>query len=160
SKWHFEALPYGWLSGNFGTVTVKGNTVPIAVTGSDLYGLLEDGNAFAFAGYFAVSYDRFSVFDDSVGGYAEESVSERVQTPLCCSLSIRATDKVKFVINDASVGYELGRWSLPGRKRSFTLGVYAGARSMWFYNKLTANAGVVGVVQKAANVVDSFAWSD
>jgi hypothetical protein len=160
SKWHFEAQPYAWLPDIPATVTVKGRTVHANVTASDVWDLLTGGNAFAAAGYFSLSYDRFSVFDDSFGGYLEASVSERIPTPLCCSLSIRATDKIKLVINDAALGYELGRWSLPGRKRSFTLGVYAGARTMWFSNKLTANAGVVGGVQKAANVSDSFAWSD
>ena len=58
SKWEFEVEPYGWAPGNFGSVTVKGRTAHIAVTLSDLYGLLEDGNAFAAAGYFSVSYDR------------------------------------------------------------------------------------------------------
>jgi len=79
SKWEFEVEPYGWAPGNFGSVTVKGRTAHLAVTLSDLYGLLEDGNAFAAAGYFSVSYDRFSVFADSMGGYAEESVTETIR---------------------------------------------------------------------------------
>jgi hypothetical protein len=159
-EWQLEAMPYAWLPGNFGTATVKGNTVHIAVTPSDMYQLLEDGNAFAGSGYFALGWGRLSVFDDSFGGYAEEAVDERIPTPLCCSISVRATDKIKFVINDAAIGWELERWSLPGRTRPLTLGVYAGARSMWFYNKLNAKLGVVGGVQKAANTSDSFAWSD
>src|SRR5438034_6089947 len=53
-KWEFEAEPYGWAPGNFGAVTVKGHTAQISVTPWDLYGLLEDGNAFAAGGYFAV----------------------------------------------------------------------------------------------------------
>jgi len=160
STWHFEAQPYGWLSGTFGRATVKGNALTIDVSPSDVYQLLEDGNAFSAAGYFALGYDRFSVFVDAVGGYAEVGVNETIPTPLCCSISIRARDEIKFVINDAALGYELGRWSLPGRKRPLTLGVYAGARSMWFSNKVSAKAGVVGGVQKAADVFDSFAWSD
>src|SRR5438445_669143 len=84
SKWQFDVFPYGWLAGNYGTVTVKGNTAHINVTPSDLYGLLEDGKAFAGAGYFAASYDRFSLFVDSMGGYVSESVDEQIPTPLCC----------------------------------------------------------------------------
>jgi hypothetical protein len=54
ARWEFEAEPYGWLSGNYGSVTVKGTPhTHISVTPSDLYGLLEDGNAFAAAGYFS-----------------------------------------------------------------------------------------------------------
>ena len=160
SPWHFEAEPYGWLFGQFGTATVKGRGVDIAVTPVDTYQLLEDGNAFAAAGYFELGYGRFSVFDDSMGGYAETTVDERIPTPLCCSISVRAKDKIKLVVNDAALGWEVGRWSLPGRTRPFTLGVYAGARSMWFSNKVSAKAGVSGGVQRAASVSDSFAWSD
>ena len=96
SKWQFDVFPYGWLAGNYGTVTVKGNTAHINVTPSDLYGLLEDGKAFAGAGYFAASYDRFSVFVDSMGGYVSESVDEQIPTPLCCGISVRARARIKL----------------------------------------------------------------
>src|SRR5256885_1197359 len=140
-KWEFEAEPYGWVSGNFGSVTVKGHTAQITVTPWDVYGLLEDGNAFAAGGYFAVSYDRFSVFADSMGGYAEESVNETVPTRFC-TLSLRARDKVRFALADFALGYRLGEWSLPDRRRPLTLGVYAGTRYMYFGNKLNATGGV------------------
>src|SRR5207245_10877667 len=35
---------------------------------SDIYQLLEDGNAFGAAGYMSARYDRWSVFADAVGG--------------------------------------------------------------------------------------------
>ena len=158
-KWEFEAEPYGWVSGNFGSVTVKGHTAQITVTPWDVYGLLEDGNAFAAGGYFAVSYDRFSVFADSMGGYAEESVNETVPTRFC-TLSLRARDKVKFALADFAVGYRLGQWSLPYARRPLTLGVYAGTRYMYFGNQLNASGGVVHGNQKVANVFESFAWAD
>ena len=158
-KWEFEAEPYAWLSGNFGSVTVKGHTADIAVTPSDLYGLIEDGNAFGAAGYFAVSYDRFSVFADSAGGYAEESVNETVPTKFC-TVSVRARDKIKFALADFALGYRLGQWSLPHARRPLTLGVYAGARYSYFGNQLNASGGVVHGKQGTANVFESFAWAD
>ncbi len=157
SKWEFEVEPYGWAPGNFGSVTVKGRTAHIAVTLSDLYGLLEDGNAFAAAGYFSVSYDRFSIFADSMGGYAEESVTETIPTKFC-TLSLRARDKIRFALADFALGYRLGEWSLPDRRRPLTLGVYAGTRYMYFGNKLNATGGVVHGKQFSANVNESFAW--
>ena len=159
-RWEFEAEPYGWVSANYGSVTVKGRTAQISVTPSDLYGLLEDGNAFASAGYFSVSYDRFSVFADSVGGYAEESVNEQIPTRFC-TLSLRARDKITFAITDFGLGYRLGQWSLPGRRRPLTLGVYTGTRWMYFGNQLNATGGVVhGVQGSGTNVFESFAWAD
>ena len=159
SKWEFEVEPYAWLTGNFGSVTVKGRTAQISVSPSTLWGLLEDGNAFGAAAYLSASYDRFSFFVDSFGGYAEEAVNERVPTQLC-NVSIRARDKIKFAMADFAFGYRLGKWTLPDRKRPFTLGVYVGTRYMWFLNKLTAHAGVAGGVQRAANVEDTFQWAD
>ena len=158
-KWEFEAEPYAWLSGNFGSLTVKGRTVNVSVTPSDLYGLLEDGNAFAVAGYFAVSYDRFTMFADSDGGYAEESVTEKVPTKFC-TLTLQARDKMTFALADFALGYRLGQWSLPYARRPFTLGVYAGTRYMYFGNQLNATGGVVHGQQRTANVFQSFSWAD
>jgi hypothetical protein len=157
--WEFEALPYGWLSGTYGSATVKGHTVDITATPSAVYGLLEDGNAFAAAGYFSLSYGRWSAFVDSVGGYAEESVHETIPTQLC-TLSVRARDKIKFVITDAAFGYQLGEWTLPDRKRPLTLGVYAGMRYMFFWNKVAATAGIVGGTSQSGTSIEGFEWAD
>jgi hypothetical protein len=159
SKWEFEAEPYGWLSGTYGSVTVKGHTARMAVTPSDLYGLLEDGNAFAAAGYFSVAYDRFSVFADSMGGYLEAAVNETIPTKFC-TLTTRAEDKIKLAVADFALGYRLGQWSLPGRRRPLTLGVYAGARYMFFGNRLNATFAVAGGKSRSSSVFDSFAWAD
>lgn len=161
SKWEFEAQPYAWLAGNFGSVTVKGRTARITVTPVDLYHLLEDGQAFGAAGYFSLAYDRFSVFADSVGGYAEEKVTETFPRRFL-TLSVSARDKIKFAVTDAALGYRLGQWSLPGRRRSLTLGVYAGTRGTFFSNKLTVSGELVGrrVRSRSASVFDSFAWAD
>jgi hypothetical protein len=159
SRWEFEAEPYAWVSGNFGSVTVKGHTANISVTPWDVYGLLEDGNAFAAGGYFSLSYDRFSVFADSDGGYAEESVNETVPTKFC-TLSLKAKDEIRFAITDFAVGYRLGQWSLPYTRRPLTLGVYAGTRWVYLANQLNASGGVVHGQQGTANVFESFAWAD
>lgn len=159
SKWEFEAAPYGWLFGNYGSVTVNGHTAQVNVSPIDTYQLLEDGNAFAGAGYFSVRYDRWSVFADSVGGYAEDGVHEKIPTQLC-TLSVAATGKLRFATADFGVGYQLGRWSLAGRRRPLTLGVYAGTRYMYFNVKLDVSGGVVGGIQRAGAASNSWAWAD
>ena len=159
SKWEFHAEPYGWISGSYGSATVKGNTLRFAVTPGDLVNLLLDGNAFAAAGYFSLAYDRYSVFIDSVGGYAEDTVSESIPTQLC-TLTVKVKDEVRYVINDFAVGYRLGQWSLPNRRRPLTFGVYAGTRYMHFGNKTSVSLGVAHGVQKAGDVTDTFNWAD
>ena len=159
SKLEFEALPYGWLSGIYGTVTAKGRTAHISASPGDVYDLLTGGNAFAAAGYFSLAYDRFEIFSDTVGGYAELHIDERIPTQFC-TLAIRGRDKTKYVIGDVAFGYRLGRWSLPDRRRPLTLGVYVGSRYMYFSNQLNATGGVAGGVQNSANSFESFAWAD
>jgi len=155
-----DALPYAWVPGTYGTIGVNGTTIRVDVGPDDLLTLVFDGDAFAAAGYFTLSYDRFSIFADSMGGYMESSVAQTIPTQLCCSLTIDAKTRMKFALTDAALGYQLGRWTLPGRERPFTLGVYAGARTMWISNDVDAKVGVVQGAQRAANVYDSVSWAD
>jgi hypothetical protein len=157
--WEFEAEPYGWLMGNYGSVDVQGHHVSLAVSPTDVYGLLEDGNAFAASGYFSAAYGRWSLFADSAGGYALENVHETIPTQLC-TLSVSAKDKLKFVITDAAIGYQLGQWALPGRQRPLTLGVYAGMRYMFFVNRVSATASVVHGTSADRTSLEQFQWAD
>jgi hypothetical protein len=159
SPWELDVLPYAWIPGTYGSLDVAGHTVRIDSTPSDVLNLLFDGNAFAAAGYFGLAYDRFSVFADTFGGYEEVRVNEEIPTQLC-KLSVRAKDKMKFVIGDVGFGYRLGQWTLPHRSRPVTLGVYAGARYMYLSSELDATGGVVGAAQRSANVFESIAWAD
>jgi hypothetical protein len=159
SKWRLDVLPYAWDPGIRGSLNVDGNLVTVDVTPIDVLKLLFHGNAFAAAGYFELAYDRFSVFADTFGGYAEVRVDEEITTQLC-TRSVRAKDETKFVIGDVGFGYRLGQWSLPGRRRPFTLGVYTGARYMYLSSKLDATGGVSGGVQRSASVFESVAWAD
>jgi hypothetical protein len=163
SKWELEAFPYAWLAGNHGSLRLSGRTIPertvqIDVSPSDVYGLLEDGNAFAGAGYFSATYDRFSVFTDTMGGYAEERVDEWIPSRPA-PFTVRATDEMKFVIGDLGLGYRLAEWSLPKHKRPFSLGVFVGARYVWFSNDLTAT-DVRGHPIRVAEAVEVFEWAD
>jgi hypothetical protein len=158
-KWTLDVRPYMWIPGQYGSLKVGNNTVDVDVSPSDVLNLVFDGNAFAAAGWFALEYDRFSVFTDTYGGYAEVRVNEQVPTQLC-TLSVRAKAKMKFVLGEVGFGYRLGEWALPERSRPVSLGVYAGARYSWLLTKVDATAGVVSGVQRAADVRESFAWAD
>jgi len=159
SKWEFEINPYGWAPATFGKVTVKNQTAHISSSLSELWGLLEDGQAFAAAGYFGVSYDRFFAYADSFGGYEAESVTETIPTKFC-TLSLKARDRITFAGTDFALGYTLGRWSLPYTRRPLTLGVLTGTRWMYFGNQLNASGGVVHGKQGSVAVFKSFAWAD
>jgi hypothetical protein len=159
SPWELDVLPYAWIPGTYGSLDVAGRTVHIDTTPSDVLNLLFDGNAFAAAAYFGLAYERFSVFADTFGGYEEVRVNEEIPTQLC-KLSVRAKDKMKFVIGDVGFGYRLGQWTLPHRSRPLTLGVYTGARYMYLSSELDATGSVVGAAQRSANVFASVAWAD
>ena len=67
---------------------------------------------------------------------------------------------MKFVVTDVGLGWELGRWTLPQRPRPLTLGVWAGARTVYLSNELDAEIGVVHGAERAANVRESVDWAD
>ena len=159
SKLEVDLLPYGWVSGVYGSATIKGRTTRIDVGPSELLKALFGGNAFAASGYLSLNYDDFFLFGDAMGGYAEVRVNETIPTQLC-NLTIRAKAKMKFVIADFGLGYRLGQWTIPQRKRPLSLGVYVGARYMWYLSELDATAGVVHGAQQSANVAEDFAWAD
>jgi hypothetical protein len=159
SKWEFEFAPYVWVPGTFGTVNVKGRTAIVDTTVKDSLDLATGGNAFVAAGYFSASYDRWSAFFDAFGGYLEESAVEKVPTRFC-TLCIAGKADLRPVFVDFAVGYRVGQWSLAGRRRPVTLGVYAGTRYMHFGAHLSASAGVVGAATRSAEVSTAFNWAD
>jgi hypothetical protein len=158
SPWVVDVLLYSWIAGTHGSVDVAGRRVDVDVSPSDVLNLVFDGDALAGAGYLSLAYERFDIFADTMGGYTETHVNEDVPTPLG-TLTIRARDRMKFVIGDVGIGYRLGAWPLPRNARPLTLGVYAGARYMYFSNDLNATAAVGGV-RRRADVFDSVAWAD
>jgi hypothetical protein len=158
SPWSLDVFLYSWVAGTHGSVDVAGRRVDVDVSPSDVLDLVFDGDALAGAGYFSLAYERFGIFADTMGGYAETRVDEEIPTRLG-TLTIRVRDRMKFVIGDVGIGYQLGAWPLPRTERPLTLGVYAGARYMYFSNDLNATAAVGGVRQRA-DVFDSVAWAD
>lgn len=166
SKWAFEfALPI-WLPGNFGTLKVHDRVSEVHTDVGDVVDLLTSGHAFAGEGYFDLRYDRFFTFADVLGGYVDEGVSEHVpikRFPRLGSVAIQANAKLKQVMGDFAVGYRLGSWTLPNRKRPFTLDLYAGARYYWFLARVRGSASLGlrrRTLYRATDVSHDFEWAD
>ena len=140
--WQFDVVPYAWLPGAFGTVSVHGRTAQANVTIGDVLTLLWHGEAFTGGGYFAARYDRWSFFTDAYGGFLNMSVTENIPTRFC-TLHVGATLRLKPVFADFAFGYELGRWSLPERQRPISLGVYLGTRYTHLGQELETSIAVV-----------------
>src|SRR4029450_5165524 len=117
--------------------------------------LLWHGDAFTLGGYFGARYDRWSLFADAYGGFLNESVTESVPTRFC-NVQVGATARLKPVIADVAVGYELVEYRVPAWRRPISLGVYLGTRIVHLGVDLEASAGVVGGIQGGRSVSDSF----
>jgi hypothetical protein len=152
--WQFEVMPYVWLPGTFGTVEVKGRTATVDTTIGDVLTLLWHGDAFTLGGYFAARYDRWSLFADAYGGFLDTSASEIVPTRFC-NVQVGATARLKPVIADVAVGYELLEYRVPEWRRPISLGVYLGTRIVHLGVDLETSAGVVGGIQGGGREVSN-----
>ena len=158
--WQFELLPYAWIPGTFGTVEVKGRTAHVDVTMGDLLTLLWHGDAFAVGGYFLARYDPWNAFGflDAYGGFENIHVSQTIPTRFC-TVTAAATLRLKPVITELAIGYQIGRWPLPQRLRPMSLGVYLGMRYTHLGTDLEASVGVVNGVQFNPSVSEVFNWA-
>jgi len=94
----------------------------------------------ATGGYLGLHCDRWSTFVDAFGGYAEVAASETIPTRFC-TVSVAGKAELREAIVDFAVGYRLGQWSLPTIERPLSL-------------------GVIGGLQRAGAVSDTFNWAD
>jgi hypothetical protein len=154
--WQFEVMPYAWLPGTFGTIEVKGRTATVDTTIGDVLTLLWHGDAFTLGGYFGARHDRWSLFADAYGGFLDTSATELVPTRFC-TLQVGATAKLRPVLADVAVGYQLGEWRIPEWRRPISVGMYLGTRIVHLGVDLETSAGVVGGFQgRGRSVSDSF----
>jgi hypothetical protein len=155
--WQFELLPYAWIPGTFGTIEVKGRTAHVDTTMGDVLTLLWHGDAFTVGGYFLARYDPWNAFAflDAYGGFMNLNVSETIPTRFC-TVRVASTARLRPVITEFAVGYELGRWSVPQRLRPISLGLYLGMRYTHLGTDLEASVGVVNGVQFNRNVSEGF----
>jgi hypothetical protein len=157
--WQFEVMPYAWIPGAFGSMEVKGRTAAVDTTMGDVLTLLWHGDAFTAGGYFTARYDRWNGFLDAYGGFMNLHVNETVPTRFC-TLKVSSTARLKPVIVEFAVGYELGRWSLPQRRRPISLGLYLGTRYTHLGTELDVSGGAVNGLQRSGNVSEGFNVAD
>ena len=157
--WQFEVMPYAWIPGTFGTIEVKGHTAHADVGMGDVLTLLWHGDAFTAGGYFLARYDPWNAFAflDAYGGFENLHVSQTIPTRFC-TVRVSSTARLKPVIMDFAIGYELGRWSVPQRLRPISLGLYLGTRYTHLGTELEASVGVVNGQQFDRNVSEVFNW--
>src|SRR5262249_34443909 len=122
--------------------------------------LLWHGEAFAAGGYFLARYAPWNAFAflDAYGGFENIHVSQTIPTRFC-TVTASSTARLKPVIAELALGYELGRWSLPERRRPLSLGLYLGMRYTHLGTDLEASVGVVNGVQFNPDVSKAFNWA-
>src|SRR5262245_7130951 len=155
--WQFELLPYAWIPGIFGTMDVRGHTAHFDLGIGDVLSLLWHGNAFTAGGYFLARYDPWNAFAflDAYGGFLNLPASETIPTKFC-TVRVSSTARLKPVITELAIGYDLGRWSVPQRLRPISLGLYLGMRYSHLGTDLEASVGVVNGVQFNPSVSEGF----
>jgi hypothetical protein len=152
--------PYAWIPGSFGSVDVRGRTAHVSVTPLDLLETVFDGDAIGAAGYASVRWRRFHVFVDAYGGVAKTDQRVTVPTPRC-ALDLDAKVDMNQVFVDVGVGGDLGRWTLAGRRRPLTLGVYAGMRYVHLGTEIRASTEVRQLgLESRTNATVTFDWAD
>jgi len=159
SPWEFEFALYGWIPATSLTADVQGHTVHSSVSVKDVLDIVTSGNGMAGGGYAAVRYDRFSLFVDAFGGFLEESMREDIPTRVC-TLSASVKGEVRLAIVDFAVGYRLGQWSLPQRRRPVSLGVYAGMRYAHAGIQVDATLGVLGGIGRHGALSTAINFAD
>jgi len=169
-RWELELFPYVWIPGNFGTLEARGRTAQVDVSVKDSLDLATAGNAFTGSGFFELRYDRLFTYVDGFGGYVDEHVTATrpfPRFPRLGTVGVDAKLKLKPAFIDFGLGYRLGEWSLPKRRRPMTLGIFAGVRYNYFFSRMRA-AGSVALtfprrsreIHGAIDVSKTFDWAD
>lgn len=144
-KWHFSIIPYLWMMGLNGEVGVRGQTVDLDVSFSDIIQNLD----FAAEVHMEAWRDRFGFFIDLT--YSKISLKEDVQ--LRFDRSIKLKNVTEFFLGEFGGFYRVGTWpvragsSSPESKTKtfFTLDFLGGGRYWWMDNKIdiTGSAGIL-----------------
>jgi hypothetical protein len=144
-EWHFSIIPYLWMMGLIGEVGVRGQTVDLDVSFSDIFQNLD----FATEIHMEAWRDRFGFFVDLT--YSKISLKEDVQ--LRFDRSIKLKNVTEFFLGELGGFYRVGTWpvgtgtgSYQGKTNtSFTLDILGGGRYWWLENKIdiTGPAGVL-----------------
>jgi len=144
-EWHFSIIPYGWFMGLNGQVGVRGQTVDLDVSFSDIIKNLD----FAAELHMEAWRDRFGFFIDLT--YSKISLKKDVQ--LRFDRSIKIKNVTEFFLGEFGGFYRVGTWPVgAGQADSksktntfFTLDFLGGGRYWWMDNKIdiTGPAGIL-----------------
>jgi hypothetical protein len=106
TQWTVKLTPYGWLPFLKGDQTIKGRTVEIDVTPSQVLGHLE---AFPFMGYAEASKGRLAIYSDIF--YAKLGVSDS-RAKSIAGLTARVAVDVDFeqAVVELGGAYQIAKW--------------------------------------------------
>jgi len=145
NKWHFAIIPYLWMMGLNGKVGVRGQTVNMKVSFSDIIKNLD----FAAEVHIEAWRDKFGFFIDTT--YSKISLKEDVQLRLDRTLKIKNVSE--FFLGEFGGFYRAGTWPVGAgsagyeskANTSLTLDLIGGGRYWWLENKIdiTGPAGVL-----------------
>lgn len=133
-EWHFSIIPYLWMMGLNGKVGVRGQTVDLDVSFSDIFKNLD----FAAEVHMEAWRDRFGFFIDLT--YSKISLKEDIQLRQDRTLSIK--NVTQFFLGEFAGFYRVGTWpvgtvgSESKTKTSFTLDLLGGGRYWWMDNEI------------------------
>jgi hypothetical protein len=134
SKWEFVVIPYFWMAGLSGDLTVKGVPADVSESFGDIWGDLDFGAQL----HMEARKDRWGLFLD--GTYLKLSTSQeatRVRAgpggELQLTTQIKADVDMKEWLVEFGGTYNVTRWSLGSEKTGVALDILGGGR-YWYLN--------------------------
>ena len=130
--WSFRFVPYAWITALDGSTTVRGRTVDVNASFSDI--LDKSDSIFALMGYFEARKGNLSLFTDLVysnltaskGASRSRRISPHVSGSIGASLGADA----ETLIAQFGAGYEIAQWRSGGGSVT-ALELIAGGRYWW-----------------------------
>jgi hypothetical protein len=173
--WTFSATLYGWVPLLNGSTTVKGRTVDVDVSYSDLGDLIRRSeipkDLFALMGYFEARNGRFSIFSDLVYlkiGLNGSMTRSRGVDALNATVGASAGLTYEMFIGELAAAYEVARWGATGVPGSGTaIDVFGGVRAWW--QRADASLALTGTVNigdlalnadRTLSASQSVSWAD
>jgi hypothetical protein len=149
SGWSFRFVPYGWLVGLTGNLTLKGRTASVNLPFDRIVDetLGKGGTLIGFMGDFEVRYGAFALYGDLVWanlGLSGNAVHVRGLTPrITGTLGTSHSFSNDFAIVEGGAAYEVARFTMPhGDSPGIPVAIdlVAGARYWYINASLSLNA--------------------
>jgi|GEM_PF-442583 len=139
--WSFSVMPYAWLAGFQGSMTVAGHTINFDKSWSDISEYVDQGGSVLGN----VQYNRFLFF------VQEDYVKFQHLSPTVDGGANRGSTQPIVLVSEAGVGYKVDGW-MEGQ----TFDLEVGVRNFHLTNHLDVYN--VGIFSNTRNVTDGMFW--